>query len=396
MKVPSSLPRLWHRIAWRSQVALRSTWTVLEGLITLSLRPAITKEGEGFLFIRLDGLGDFWLWLPFVAALRKAHPEKPFYLVANDLWADLALWTGLFDKVIPVQPVRLRRSFRYRRALLSELHRRIPPVEVLWQTTFTRRIVAEDWLAWNLPASKRIAWARDYHAAEPAILSYCIDKSLYRKVRRDPLPPLAHEWSRYHAWLQELEFPGLDWAIYTSLRDRLYRPSSSYAVALVGAGSPGRIPPVDLLRVLIEYVHRSTSFPVRLIGTAADRSRVASLIRPGVEDWLGKLTLREAAEQIRNAVLVVGLETGLGHIAATLGVPTLMMAGGGHWGRFIPYPPEVAFPLKVITYEMPCFGCGWMCQYQFSRSRTYPCIAQIPSHQAVESALSWIKALVRK
>ncbi len=72
----------------------------------------------------------------------------------------------------------------------------------------------------------------------------------------------------------------------------------------------------------------------------------------------GKLTLKESIGVIKGAVLVVGGETGLAHAACAVGVPNIILLGGGHYGRFMPYSPLTT----VVVNKMDCFKCNWYCK----------------------------------
>ncbi|MCS6894585.1 MAG: glycosyltransferase family 9 protein [Bacteroidia bacterium] len=344
----------------------------------------------------MDGLGDLWMWLPFVAALRKQYPEEPFYLLVNSLWAEVAEQTNLFARVIPIQAERFRRSVTYRRRAIQELRQRMPPVERIWQSTYSRRIVVEDLLSYAVPARERIAWSRDAAVPEPYWLGNWLDARIYTTLYHSPLPSLTHEWIRYKWWLQQLGLDSLDFGIYYRLREKLRYPSPTpFIAAVVGAGGRARIPPLSLFQTLLQRLKRRMGMPVRLLGTLSDRKFAAALKdSDDVEDYTGRLSLIEAIKSVASASLVISPETGLGHIACTLGIPTLVIAGGGHWGRFIPYPPEGAFPLKVITHEMACFGCGWMCKYQLSRNHPYPCIAQLSPEETANQAVEWAEKML--
>lgn len=394
-----SLPRLLRQAEWRGRVILRSLGAVIQ-MRTFFPSPARAERGEGHLFIRLDGIGDFWLWLPFVAALKKVHPDQPFYLIANRLWADLAEMTGLFVSVIPIDPNRLRRSSGYRRALVGELQQRLPPAEVLWQTTYSRRIAAEDFLAWLLPAERKIAWERDPAVSEPPPLHAPVDSHLYDLVLPCPDHAYLHEWTRYIAWLNSLpKTSPLAWEIYTELRTKFITPANHperepFIAVVIGAGAPFRLPAPEIWKALIHALRRRIRLPVYLFGAQSDLPYAVNLADTETKNLVGQLSLEDTVRKLASSALVLAPETGLAHIAATLGVPTLMIAGGGHWGRFVPYPAESPpFPLKVLATEMPCFGCGWMCRYQWDRSRPYPCIARISPETAIDQALLWLDML---
>ncbi|MCX7606323.1 MAG: glycosyltransferase family 9 protein [Bacteroidia bacterium] len=385
---------------WRGKVAARSTLALIEGMKWVG-RPRRAAKGVPYhVFLRLDGLGDFWLWLPFVASLKKAFPDKPFVLIANPLWKELAQRTNLFLDVLPVDPVLFRHKSAYRRSILSELIRQLPPPEVLWQTTYTRRIVVEDLLAWSIPTQSRIAWERDPATAEPLLLSRWIDRHLYEKLLPSSLSPLAHEWVRYQHWLHTLALDKLDLSVYVHLRDQWQTTPNGepYIILLLGTGRSYRVPPVPLLARLLQTLQRRLGLPIYAVGTDKETA-VAEALEPYLKpitykNLCGKHSLTEAAEKVIKAFLVVGPETGLTHIAATMGVPTLLIAGGGHWGRFIPYPVQTPFPMKVLTHKMSCFGCGWHCGYQLSHQKPVPCIERLSPELAEQELLGWLDLLL--
>ncbi|MCX7979650.1 MAG: hypothetical protein N3A68_01215 [Bacteroidia bacterium] len=387
------------RLLWKSKGTLRGLITMGEGVAYQRSSPISVVEKPYHLFIRLDGIGDFWLWLPFVAALRKAFPHEPFILLANPLWEELVPETGLFAETLTIRPEHFRRKPAYRREVLHALRTRLSPARYLWQTTYARRSLLDDLLAWALPAEQKIAWERTPLAAEPRWLGRWIDRQVYHEVRPSQLPPLIHEWIRYQHWLRTGGWPRLDFSIYATLRNKwqAFANGSPYLAIVLSSGQVYRVPPLSVLQSIIQAVQRRSGLPVYFFGTARERAMAeelsAHLAMGSSVNLCGQLSLLEAARKVGNAFVVVGPETGLVHIAATLGIPTLMIAGGGHWGQFVPYPAEAPFALKVLTHSLPCFGCGWHCGYAFSTRKAVPCIENLSPQKAVEEALSWLERL---
>lgn len=348
------------------------------------------KDARGHAFIRMDGLGDLWLWLPFAATLKKRYTNTPFYLLVNAQWTSIAELASLFDKVVPLQTEKFHRFTLYRNWAIQEITKHIPPVEKVWQVTYSRRIVVEDLLSHAIPSQERIAWTRDPSIAEPPWLGKWVDARVYTTLYPSPLPPLTHEWIRYQEWLKQIGIDSLELDVYHHMHQKLQHDSSTpFIAAVIGAGSPTRLPPLSVTEKLLRLLYKRIGWPIYLIGTASDKKVAMALEAKGIKDYTGKLSLIEAVKMVANATMVIAPETGLGHIGSTVGVPTLIIAGGGHWGRFIPYPPQTPFTIKVISHEMPCFGCGWICKYQLSRSQPYPCISQLSPEAVAEEALKW-------
>jgi glycosyltransferase involved in cell wall biosynthesis/ADP-heptose:LPS heptosyltransferase/chemotaxis methyl-accepting protein methylase len=73
----------------------------------------------------------------------------------------------------------------------------------------------------------------------------------------------------------------------------------------------------------------------------------------------GRSTLRETAALLRRCRLYVGAESAGAHMACAVGVPNVVVLGGGHIGRFMPYSPLTS----VATLPLDCYGCNWQCRH---------------------------------
>ncbi len=74
----------------------------------------------------------------------------------------------------------------------------------------------------------------------------------------------------------------------------------------------------------------------------------------------GRTTIRQSAAILRRCRLAVGAETGLAHISCAVGTPNIILLGGGHFGRFMPYSELTS----VVCLPLDCFGCDWKCGYK--------------------------------
>ena len=74
----------------------------------------------------------------------------------------------------------------------------------------------------------------------------------------------------------------------------------------------------------------------------------------------GKTTLRQTSALLKRCRLAVGADTGTAHIACAVGTPNVILLGGGHFGRFMPYSPLTS----VACLPLECYGCNWRCKYQ--------------------------------
>jgi len=81
---------------------------------------------------------------------------------------------------------------------------------------------------------------------------------------------------------------------------------------------------------------------------------------------------------IRGAQALIGNETSGIHIAAAVGVPAVGILGGGHFGRFLPYPNSIESPKpEAVFHAMECYGCNWNCSQPHVRGEAVPCIRSV-------------------
>ncbi|TGU74973.1 glycosyltransferase [Geomonas terrae] len=107
---------------------------------------------------------------------------------------------------------------------------------------------------------------------------------------------------------------------------------------------------------------RENDFTLIAVGSAAERELgQKNLDESGATgiNMCGKLTLRQVAAIISRCRLAVGAETGTAHIACAVGTPNVILLGGGHFGRFMPYTTLTT----VACLPLACYRCDWRCPY---------------------------------
>ncbi|HYL49790.1 MAG TPA: glycosyltransferase family 9 protein, partial [Stellaceae bacterium] len=85
---------------------------------------------------------------------------------------------------------------------------------------------------------------------------------------------------------------------------------------------------------------------------------IAALPRERVVDLVGKLDLLTAAAILHNAALFVGNDTGLMHVAAAAGAPTLGLFGPSNVKEYAPWGPRAAY-VQTATPYLQLFQPGW-------------------------------------
>ncbi|MDE2165906.1 MAG: glycosyltransferase family 9 protein [Alphaproteobacteria bacterium] len=101
---------------------------------------------------------------------------------------------------------------------------------------------------------------------------------------------------------------------------------------------------------------------VAVMAAAHERAQaapvIAALPADRVVDFVGKLDLLTAGAILRNAALFVGNDTGLMHLAAAAGAPTLGFFGPSNVKEYAPWGPRAAYVHTALGY-WELYKPGW-------------------------------------
>ena len=103
---------------------------------------------------------------------------------------------------------------------------------------------------------------------------------------------------------------------------------------------------------------------------------------PSFFDLTGRTKVPQLLDLLNHAALVVTNDTGPAHLSIGLDTPTVVIVGGGHFGCFVPYPPEVAPDnARFVYHKMDCYHCFWLCHKRTGKSDPFPCVAEVTTAQ---------------
>jgi ADP-heptose:LPS heptosyltransferase len=127
---------------------------------------------------------------------------------------------------------------------------------------------------------------------------------------------------------------------------------------------------------------------VAVVGTADDLRRFDGTemrFPPHARMLAGRHSLRETAELIAGAGVVVANDSGLGHVAAAAGVPTVLLFGPTPDRTLGALPPNVV----VVRSGLACEPC-WFGAARFrSCQRRIDCLNRIPVEQVEAAVTAW-------
>jgi ADP-heptose:LPS heptosyltransferase len=370
-----------------SRLRLRFLWWSLAlAPFDWAARRFVSAAGAGktrVLVVRVDALGDFILWLEGAHELRRFYPPDRFHLtlIGNRLWTPLARSLGCFDEIWEIDRRKFVRNPIYRFRILRRVASGgfasvVHPVssrDFLWGDAIVHASRARERIGVSgnmdllIPASRRIS-DRWY--------TRLIDSDA---LPRAQLPQNAAITSALTGGDCAAQVPKLDPA--EPLPSEL--AAHDYYVISPGASNAIKQWPPEHFAEIASRIFARTGWIGVICGSRGE-AELASRIRAATDsplrDYMGQTSIAGLTGIISCARILVGNDSGAVHLAAALGTPSVCIAGGGHYGRFVPYQTDrsdnTAEPL-VIANPMPCFGCNWRCTYKRAAHEPAACVREV-------------------
>lgn len=359
---------------------------VLDALVSAFLRS--TSSTPQLLLVRLDAIGDFVIWLDSAKVFRSLYPNGRIVICVNLTVFDLAAALPHWDEVVAVDIARFSNSFRYRFKLLLQLRR--CGFDTAIQPTFSRVFLHGDSIIRATGAKHRIGSIGD--VTNTHLFLKQISDSWYTRLVPAVADPLM-ELERNAEFMRNLSGQAFTASIpvlpqLKHLPDPL-KVQSPYFVIFPGASWAGRQWPVSKFSQVAVTLYQANGWVPVLCGGSDDRLACQSVIdHSGLTlaiNLCGLTNLVELAELLRSAELLVSNETSAVHIALAVSTPSVCVLGGGHYGRFMPYPSGInAMNSVVVTHRMPCYNCNWHCTQLHPAGGPVPCVANVTVKSVLE------------
>ncbi|WCJ58675.1 glycosyltransferase family 9 protein [Fontisphaera persica] len=262
------------------------------------------------LVIRGGAIGDFILTLPVLAALRARFPQPPLEVLGYPHIAGLAQWGGLADAVRPIESRALAGFFVRGGQLQLELCEYFASCSLIVSYLYDPDGVFQD-----------------------NVLS-CTSAQFIAGPHRPNEAAGVHATEVFLKPLEALDITGADGVprLSQAVPAPVSTPSGQpLRVALhPGSGSERKNWPARHWQTLLQQILAQSSWQVTLVGGEAEGDRLeqlAALAGGGRLTLLRNRPLTEVAEQLTGCQLFVGHDSGITHLAAALGVPSLVLWG---------------------------------------------------------------------
>jgi len=348
------------------------------------------------LLIRQDRIGDFILWLDTAKEYRKYYPPENYkiILIGNAIWSDLAKGLPFWDEVLPVNVKAFKALSRYRWNILRKV--RNFGAKIAIQPTYSREFYHGDSLIRASNASKKVSSAGNM-SNRNQLKSNLADRWHTELIPSSPeqLSELERNAEFFSGFIKKLylpSYPELELSGDCNIQE--LKRKSFYILSL-GANKKYREWPYKYYAKIAQKIHKKTGWLGLICGAENEfylGEHIKKLCDAPLQNYTGQTTLSELTCLLAKSQILISNETGTAHIANAVGTPTVCILGGGHFGRFVPYP-ELSGKinnLKVVYYKMPCYGCDWKCVYHIKDEDPAPCISNI----SVDAVWNEVKILL--
>lgn len=297
------------------------------------------------LLLHKGGIGDVVFGLPLIRDLKAADPGGQLTVLTHDQGREVLSYCPDVDRAISFGPMSAGFSLAAARAALG-------PSRFDLAVTTTRSPRAA-WLVYRSGATRRAGFGGGpeallfTHRASATPFEVVFSRRFQRLSAAlglapcDELPRLRVPPERLEAARGQLAALGWD--------------GKAPLVALhIGGGWPTKQWPLDRMRDFVRLAAAAGSV-VMLQGGSADRDRARAL-GEGAAGHVLDTVGNPVGESLAQAALcrgAVGLDSGLSHAAAALGVPTVHLFGPNEPASILPAPHQ-----RLLTRDLPCRPCN--------------------------------------
>ena len=321
---------------------------------------------KSIIWIRADSIGDNILASSMLPHIKEKAPYAKITVVCQYHIAELYETSPFVYSVIGFNRLKGYQDAAYRNLVVQEL--RALHADLALNSLFSRDPLCDLFMV-NSGARTSIAFNGNLCNISAEVRDN--NNNLFTKVITDK-EVHKPEIGRHRDFLGGIGISGngeVEPAIWVTLEDeqfadKFFKDNNLNTKNTVGlfAGTQNGVRIYERYGIALSNICKN--YGLSLIGLGGSRdseidSQNLCTIGFSTINLSGKTTLRQTAAILKRCRLAVGAETGLAHMASAVGTPNVILLGGGHFGRFMPYSPLTS----IVCLPLECYNCNWQCKY---------------------------------
>lgn len=340
------------------------------------------------LIVKLSSLGDILHLFPAVSDLRRKYPQARIHWLVEPAFAEAVAWHSAVDRVIGA-PLRAHKKTWWkfpallnglRKQLRAENYDIVLDAQGLLKSAVVARLAGKVVAGFAAPGAREPLASRLYArtaAVEPGLHVIAKNRRLVEALfSTDITQPADYGLEKFRSMQLHAGVP----ASIKHLNEK------KYVVLLHGTTWSSKFWPETSWAELLEQLAQRGWHSLLPWGNRQELQRAERLQarNSAYAQVLPRLTLTELMNVLLHARCFVSVESGLGHIAAALGVPGVMLHGPTDPG----YSGILGKACTHITsgiYCSPCFKRD--CPRIQNKNEIPPCQQQIGALQVLQQCL---------
>ncbi|MBF0466730.1 MAG: polysaccharide pyruvyl transferase family protein [Nitrospirae bacterium] len=347
--------------AFNNLYFIRETLNSLE--MSLQSAVLVEKQPVQILWIRTDDIGDCVLSIGMLREIKQGFGNVCISVLCQNHIAELYESCPFVDRIISFDKKRACSDIAYQMEIIQKL--RSLNADIALNSVYSREPITD---IFTLQSGAKVTVGFDGDLVNNMTPELRKENApLYTKLIKQCGTSLA-ELKRHEDFLQGIGLmPGaIKPAIYLTEEDITYADrffaenglkTSTTIAFFPGASHPGKI----YKQYHLALNHFNGLDVVILGGEDVEMimKKTGADFKVRFFDLSGKTTLRQCAAIISRCLIYFGADSAGAHMSCALGVPCVVVLGGGHVGRFFPYNKSTT----TVSVPLECYGCNWQCKY---------------------------------
>jgi len=315
------------------------------------------------LWVRTDSIGDNVLAVSMLPHIRKKFEHASITVLCQEHIAELYEACPFVDNVVGFNRKIANEDAGYRNEIINRLGALKPDVSL--NSVFSSEPITHIF-ATECGAGECIAIEGDLCNISAEL------RQKYNQSYTKLLPSAGEhkpELARHRDFLKGLgvDVPPLEPVVWTSQEDENFAKEFFRKNNLKLENTIALFPAAQHSTKVYPFYHQILGsfdgFNIVILGGSDARplaKKICESLHGKCHDLTGKTSIRQMASILRCCRLYIGADSAGAHIACAVGIPNIVVLGGGHFGRFVPYSPLTS----VVCLPLDCYGCNWRCGYK--------------------------------
>lgn len=330
------------------------------------------------LLIKTSSMGDLFHTFPALTDAARAIPDVSFDWMVEEAFVDIPTWHPQVKRVIPVALRRWRKQL-FAKSTRHEWHLlRAQLREQRYDLILDAQGLVKSAVLGFLATGKR--GGLDFKSARESFASFAYQEKYTVNFEQHAVIRMRQLFAAALRYPMPLSSP------IFGLEGERFAPvdaNQDYVLFLFGTTWSSKQWPEAYWRILADQL-RQQGLMIRLCGNTPDEMAAAERIAAGnpAVEILPRLSISEMARWIAYARGVVSVDTGFGHLAAALNIPTVSVYGSTNPA----FTGAIGDQSVQLAADFPCSPCLQReCTYRQTSGVKPACYESIPPARVMES-----------